>query len=277
MAKPQHKPRADDARDLIEAIDEALAALPRDLLGHVRGGEGNGVGRGIFTAPEQQLNTRADAEVLWKWIREHLRFVLEALGRDKKAASTLAKMLPTPKRLSPGVVRTEEQRQKDAAFLEVPAVCLWALWDSWAGLTGMRAIPNVADWPGVEYRTEKRKGSPPINWLLATIHTNIGVRINVKPGEAANCLRRGLKDLRGRLVGSQAEGGQDTKPEHVNPTLQKAAAFIRQNPGSNADAVGKHCGVEAPTVRNFAPTLKKMGFTSRKGCTGGYWPPDAAK
>ena len=63
----------------------------------------------------------------------------------------------------------------------------------------------------------------------------------------------------------------------LNPTLEKAAAYIRQNPGANSGMVAKHCDIEARSFRNMAPKLKEKGFTSLPGCTGGYYPPKAKK
>ena len=78
-----------------------------------------------------------------------------------------------------------------------------------------------------------------------------------------------------------ASGGKTAKPpkaeKPINPTLQKAAAYICRHHSANAKVIAKHCGVEPSTIRNLAKDLKKMGFTSRRGCTGGYWPPDDAK
>jgi hypothetical protein len=63
-----------------------------------------------------------------------------------------------------------------------------------------------------------------------------------------------------------------------NPTLQKAFQYIcRHRRGCKAAAIAKHCKVEPDTIRNYAKDLKAMGITTERGCTGGYYPPPAAK
>jgi hypothetical protein len=80
----------------IRLIDQALDALPPDLLSHVRAGVGDFAGPGVFSFPEPHWDNEADGEILRRWIRDALRRVLEALGRDKRAAAILAEMLPKP-------------------------------------------------------------------------------------------------------------------------------------------------------------------------------------
>ncbi|MBE3123711.1 MAG: hypothetical protein IMZ65_02815 [Planctomycetes bacterium] len=65
----------------------------------------------------------------------------------------------------------------------------------------------------------------------------------------------------------------------VNPTVLKAADFIRANPGSKGRVIASACDdTEYSSFRtHIVPKLKEMGFTSRKGCNGGYYPPDARK
>jgi len=96
-------------------------------------------------------------------------------------------------------------------------------------------------------------------------------------------IERALIDVKADLASQpmQPGGGKTARPpkaeKPINPTLQKAAAYIRRHHGSNAAQIAKHCGVEPDTIRNLAKNLKKMGFTSRRGCNGGYWPTAAAK
>jgi len=68
-------------------------------------------------------------------------------------------------------------------------------------------------------------------------------------------------------------------PALLTATETKALAYISRNPGANAAAIAKHCGIEAAVFRNnVAPRLKALaGVTSRRGCTGGYWPPPRAR
>jgi len=84
------------------AIKEALAALKQPelnaVLSHVPA-KGDGF-HGPNSLPEEPWNTKDDVKTVAEWIRHHVRLVLEALGKDKRAAAILAAMLPKPS-LSP--------------------------------------------------------------------------------------------------------------------------------------------------------------------------------
>jgi hypothetical protein len=81
-----------------------------------------------------------------------------------------------------------------------------------------------------------------------------------------------------RLAAQQ--GGVGKGPANLNlslppqPTVQRAAEYIREHPGVKASIIAKHCGIQAKSfIAHIAPGLKGMGFTSRRGCEGGYYPP----
>jgi len=83
---------------LVQRIDKALDALDKtpQLLAHV---PAEFPDRPLGQRPlsgEGQFDRATDTQILWQWITGELRLVLEALGKDKKAASCLAKMLPKP-------------------------------------------------------------------------------------------------------------------------------------------------------------------------------------
>jgi len=63
-------------------------------------------------------------------------------------------------------------------------------------------------------------------------------------------------------------------PPPLTETERQAIAYIEANPGATSDAISRYCGVEPGTFRNMVRRLKRLaGITSRRGCTGGYWPP----
>jgi len=68
-------------------------------------------------------------------------------------------------------------------------------------------------------------------------------------------------------------------PPALSPTEAKALDYIQRHPGAHSDEIAKNCGIEPGTFRNMVKRLKApdVGVTSRRGCTGGYWPPPRAR
>jgi len=91
MSDPE---RVQTSDRLVRAIEEALEALPKDLLSHVwtEGPER----LGISVAPEPQWDKQTDAKVVWNWVRERVRWVLEVLGQNPEIAGHWAQSLPKP-------------------------------------------------------------------------------------------------------------------------------------------------------------------------------------
>lgn len=80
-----------------KAIDEALDALPRDVLSHVHGETKPFAGPGHYRSREVQWDTQTDAKAAWRWIHERLRLVLLALEHDERTEKVLSQMLPKPR------------------------------------------------------------------------------------------------------------------------------------------------------------------------------------
>jgi hypothetical protein len=69
--------------------------------------------------------------------------------------------------------------------------------------------------------------------------------------------------------------GKAAAPADEESTVDRAAAFIKKNPGKKASEIARHCGVEkAYLINHIARKLREMGFTSKRGCEGGYYPPE---
>jgi hypothetical protein len=83
--------------------------------------------------------------------------------------------------------------------------------------------------------------------------------------------KRMIAPLLGRL-GEPVPATSLTAEKPTNPTVLKAAVFIRKHPGKNADEIAKHLDkMEASSFRtHIAPELRKMGITSTRGCKAGY-------
>lgn len=63
-------------------------------------------------------------------------------------------------------------------------------------------------------------------------------------------------------------------PPPPKRTEEKAAEFIRKNPGKNAKVIAKHCGIEPNSFRtHISPALKRMGIIVHRGSNGGFYPP----
>jgi len=138
-----------------------------------------------------------------------------------------------------------------------------------------RAMYSKPQWPGAVMLETDRAGKPHLIFMSSPETVcQFEERFKAVKTWAETYLTNEAAEVPGT-------GGKTAKPAKVekpiNPTLQKAAAFIRRHPGSNADQIGKHCGVEGKTIRNLAPALRALGITTTRGCTGGYWPPAAAK
>jgi len=134
----------------------------------------------------------------------------------------------------------------------------------------LKGTERITPWP---WPDSYRKAIP-----YAALLSRVPDGIEDAQHELRGFLEDVKEDLRkcGLLPPKEAGGAKPPKaPERINPTLQKAAAFIRRHSGSNAAQIAEHCGVEPDTIRNLAGKLKEMGFTSKRGCTGGYYPPAA--
>jgi hypothetical protein len=209
----------DMPQSVIDLIDAAIAALPLDLLSHVRA-----VKEGLpepYGLPKPKWDEKADQESLVKWLTERLRMVLEALGQDRQAAVLLAKMLPEPwlfrLDLEPALLDTE-RRKWEEAFFGQPLVWLWAIWHGWSKVTHLQAIPGLPGWPGADRLL--RPGDKVNLFIAAITLRKVVPSIRTKPGEAANYFKRGLKELRDRLESDHAAAQLDA--------IASAAAHIAE-------------------------------------------------
>jgi hypothetical protein len=251
---------------------------------------------------------------LWDWVRPVL---MELAASPKDIRILLAKLprpvaIPKLVQGKRGYTADTQACRKFHARFDVPPVHLWVLWQRWREIAaGPQRLPDAPPYPGAVCPTGARQDHcrwkpipkdvckvleecPRLFEELAAGPLNLH-RLSFEARHCVDLLCDALRWLRqkvaGRTTAVSRRGNAGRRrppvelpksepqkaPTHVNPTLQKAAAFIRRHHGSNAAQIAKHCGVEPDTIRNLAKDLKKMGFKSRRGCTGGYWPTDAAK
>lgn len=184
---------------LLKSLDEALDALPRDLLGHM--------------GDENKEVLCKDRKALRQWIKKRLRFVLEALGEDRKAAGILADRLPEPCFWVHHKAEKQHRRARDEwnrTFFRKPAVWLWALWWNWEKRTNLPAVSGLPDWPGLDHLSQPEpsglpadtatEGATPSQHFLALVTLVLYASIKNRPGEVLDYLRRALEDVKADLA-----------------------------------------------------------------------------
>jgi hypothetical protein len=143
--------------------------------------------------------------------------------------------------------------------------------DSW--LT-VRAVGRVSltesrlDAP--KAKGKKRRGQKP-EWLA--VMTDAGADLDALDTVCKEIyvavLRLGVQQ--GHVGGGAANPNLPLQPQ---TKAQRAAEYIREHPGEKASAIAKCCEIQTESfIAHIAPALKKMGFTSHRGCEGGYYPP----
>jgi hypothetical protein len=149
------------------------------------------------------------------------------------------------------------------------AVHLWGLWKCWPDITGR---PGLAPAPKYPSASRLGKQAAAFEQCVARSRFRLFSFVEASPNRAA-MIWSALEWLQYALLAGDEKRQPDSKG---NPTVRKAAAFIRKRPGENASEIAKHCDIEPNSFRtHIAPELKKLGFTTRLGCTGGYYPPSS--